>query len=193
MRTTASLTALFLLAGCQSLKVSMKPTHTLLPPETPGALPRDSKDHQPVLLGAVDRATILAHREILRANTAKITLLPEWKQRWAAMDTPVALVAAFGSWCGDTHRELPDLLALTETPNPFIQVHYLGVYRDKVVLPGVWPAALPAQPVLKVPTIWCYTLEPGGGWKLVGSIVENPPVKGQRMAEGILDLMEKAR
>lgn len=194
MRTSLCCFAtLLLLAGCQSPKVSMKPTYTLLPPEAPGGLPRDSKDHQPVLMGAVDRAALLAHREIIRTNMAKVTLLPEWTRRWGAIDTPVALVVGFGSWCGDSHRELPDLLALTATPNPFVKVHFVGVYRDKRVPEGAWPAELPAQPVLKVPTIWCYILQPGGGWTLTGSIVENPPIKGQRMAEGILDLLEKAR
>lgn len=187
------LATLLLLAGCQAPKVPMKPTYTLLPAETPGGLPLDSKDRQPVLLGAVDRDAILAHREIMRANTAKAALKPEWLARWKALDTPVALVAAFGSWCGDTHRELPDLLALMETRNPFVRIHFVGVYRDKQVTPGAWPAELPVQPVLKVPTLWCYALQPGGSWSLVGSIVENPPVKGQRMAEGILDLLEKAR
>lgn len=187
------LAALLLLSGCRPLKVPVKPIHTLLPAETAGGLPLDSKDRQPVLLGSVDRAALLAHREVMRANTAKITVLLDWKRRWSALDAPLALVVAFGSWCGDTHRELPDLLALMATPNPFVRVHFIGVYRDKAVAPGAWPADLPAHPVLKVPTVWAYVLEPGGTWRLVGSIVENPPVRGQRMAEGILDLLEKAR
>lgn len=194
MRHSVScLAALLLLAGCQAPRGPMKPNYTLLPAAAPGGLPLDSKDQQPVLLGVADRAALLAHREVFRTNTAKITLLPEWKARWKAIDTPTTLVVAFGSWCGDTHRELPDLLALMETPTPCVKVHFLGVYRDKQAAPELWPAGIRPEPILKVPTLWAYTLEPGGGWKLVGSIVENPPVKGQRMAEGILDLVEKAR
>lgn len=179
------------LGGCRNPKVPMTPSPT--PMSHAQGVPLDPKDHQPVLLGVADRAALLAHRPVFQDNLARLTLLPEWKARWQAIDTPVTLVVAFGSWCGDTHRELPDLLALMEVPNPFVRVRFIGVARDKRADATCWPDGVAPEPILKVPTLWAYRLEPGGTWKLVGSIVENPPVKGQRMAEGILGLMERAR
>ena len=161
--------------------------------EKEGALPCDSKDHQPVILGATTRSAILEHREIFQNNTTKALISPEWRKRWQDLSTPCLVLASFGSWCGDSQRELPDLLALTSEENPFVKVQFMGVYRDKKTEPGFWPQGLEVQPVLKVPTIWLYILQPGGGYKLVDSVVENPPKSGQRMAEAILEMLEKVQ
>ncbi len=165
----------------------------LIPAAKPGDLPLDGKDRQPVLLGACSAEDILRHREIFRTTLARTELKTEWKARWKAIDTPCVLVAAIGSWCGDTQRELPDLLALMKDPNPFVEVRLVGVYRDKKADPALWPRGVAVPAVEKVPTFWLYAQQPGGGYRLAGSIVENPPVKGQRMAEALVDLLEKAR
>jgi hypothetical protein len=165
------------------------PPPVLLPAE-PGGMPRDSRDGQPVLLGSCSRESLLAHREILRVNTERATIPPEWRARWKALDAPCTLVVGFGSWCGDTQRELPDLLALMAEPNPFITVHFIGVWRDKQALAGWWPKGIEPQKIEKVPTLWAFPLQPEGKQPLRGSIVENPPKKGQRMAEAVLELLE---
>jgi hypothetical protein len=74
-----------------------------------------------------------------------------------------------------------------------VKVAFLGVYRDKKVPPGGWPEGLEPQAVVKVPTFWLYVLQPGGTYHLAGSIVENPPKKGQHMAEAIVELLEQAK
>jgi hypothetical protein len=50
----------------------------------------------------------------------------------------------------------------------------------------------PGWPRWPAGALWAFTLQPGGGQALAGVIVENPPVKGQRMAEAILELLERA-
>ena len=176
--------------GSSPASVPGKPQ--LLPPAREGELPCDSKDQQPVLLGPATRAAILAHRSIFQANTDKANLPPALLKRWKDLATPCTLVVAFGSWCGDSQRELPDFLALMAEENPFVKVQFLGVYRDKKVAPGLWPPGLEPQTVANVPTFWLYVLQPGGSSKLLGSVVETPPKKGQRMAEAVLELLEKA-
>lgn len=163
----------------------------LLPPEGRDLLPLDGKDHLPVLLGPASRTSLLAHRDIYRAGVSKAGLPPAWVERWRGLAVPCTLVVAFGSWCGDSQRELPDVLALEAEPNPFIQVHHLGVDRSKVAPATWWPEGIPAQDVEKVPTVWLFEQLPGGGQRLVGTIVENPPKPGQRMAEAVLELLER--
>ena len=165
----------------------------LLPPARAGELPCDSKDHQGVIVGPTTRAAILAHRPIFQTNTDKAALPAGLVGRWKNLATPCTLVVAFGSWCGDSQRELPDFLALMAEENPFVKVQFLGVYRDKKVAPGLWPPGLEPQKVAHVPTFWLYVLQPGGTNKLLGSVVEFPPKKGQRMAEAIVELLEQAR
>lgn len=166
----------------------------LAPP--PGTLPPgplvDARDHQPLLLGATTSTAILAHRAVFRDNLAKVKLTPELKARWKAARHPFTLVAVFGSWCGDSHYQLPELLALEADPNPFIEVHYLGVHRDKVADAAAWPKGCPPQKVVRVPTFYLFATLPGGGQKLVGSVVENPPKAGQTMAEALVELVEAA-
>ncbi|HEX4846030.1 MAG TPA: thioredoxin family protein [Geothrix sp.] len=163
-----------------------------LPPAQPGGLHCDPKDKLPLLLGPATAQEILAHRAIFRDTLAKAPLSGGLKARWKAVKRPFTLVAVFGSWCGDSHYQLPDLLALEAEPNPFIEVHYLGVYRDKQVPAAQWPAGCPAQKVLRVPTFYLFATQPGGGQKLVGTVVENPPRAGQRMAEALVELVEAA-
>ncbi len=177
------------LATCL-LSVPVQAPH-LVPADKPGSLPRDSKDQQGVLLRVTTREAILSHRDIFRDNTKHRDIKPEWAARWKAIDAPCTLVVAFGSWCSDSQAELPDLLALTKEPNPFVTLHYIGVYRDKMVDAADWPKGIAPQAIEKVPTIWLFELQPGGEQKLLGSIVETPP-KGQRMAEAVLELLEKA-
>lgn len=169
------------------------PKPHLVPAAKAGELPCDSKDMKPVLVGATTRAAILAHRDLFRDNTAKAEISPDWRKRWADLSTPCILVAAFGSWCGDSQRELPDLLALEAEESPFVKVHHLGVYRDKKTEAAAWPQGIEPQTVLKVPTFFLFVQQPGGGYKLVDSIVENPPKSGQRMAEAILEMLEQAK
>ena len=161
----------------------------------PGILPAgslmDAKDHLPLLLGPTTGKAILAHRAIFRANLAKEKLPAGLKARWKAVRQPLTLVAVFGSWCADSHYQLPDLLTLHAEPNPFIEVHYLGVNRDKVADPTLWPKDCPPQKVARVPTFYLFALQPGGGLKLVGSVVENPPRAGQTMAEALVELVER--
>lgn len=164
----------------------------LIPAETPGGLPRDSKDQKPVLLGATTPEAILSHRDIFRDNTRHRDIKPEWAARWKAIDVPCTLVVVFGSWCSDSQAELPDLLALTKEPNPFVSLHYIGVYRDKKVAVAAWPKGIAPQAIEKVPTIWLFELQPGGEQKLLGQIVETPP-NGQAMAEAVLELLAKAK
>lgn len=163
-----------------------------LPPVESGGLPRDAKDQQPLLLGPTTAQAILAHRAVFRETLARSPLPGALRVRWKAIQRPFTLVAVFGSWCGDSHYQLPDLLALASDPNPFIEVHYLGVYRDKRVEAAHWPSGCAPQPVQRVPTFFLFATEPGGGQRLVGSVVENPPRSGQRMGEALVELLEVA-
>lgn len=162
----------------------------------PGTLPAgplvDARDHQSLLLGETTAKAILAHRAIFRDNLSKVKLSDGLKARWQAMRQPFTLVAVFGSWCGDSHHQLPDLLALDADPNPFIEVHYLGVNRDKALDLGAWPKDCPPQKVVRVPTFYLFAPQPGGGQKLMGSVVETPPKTGQTMAEALVELVEAA-
>ena len=158
----------------------------------PGALPTDARDHQPLLLGPATAQEILAHRAVFRDNLAKSPVPGELKARWKAVRQPFTLVAVFGSWCGDSHYQLPDLLGLEADPNPFIEVHYLGVARDKQLAEAQWPKGCEPQAVVRVPTFYLFATQPGGGQKLVGTVVENPPRAGQRMAEALVELAETA-
>ncbi len=169
------------------------PKPHLIPPTKEGALPCDSKDQQPVLVGATTREAILTHRAIFRENMKHRTMKAEWLARWKAIDTPCTLVVAFGSWCSDSQAQLPNFLALTQEANPFVTIHYHGVYRDKKAEGSAWPKGVEPQPIVKVPTFWLFTLQPGGGQKLVGSIVETPPKKDQDMAEAVVELLEQAK
>ena len=145
-----------------------------------------------MLLGETTAKAILAHRAVFRDNLAKVKLSPQLKARWKAVRQPFTLVAVFGSWCGDSHRQLPDLLALQADPNPFFEVHYLGVNRDKVIPDAAWPKGCAPQKADMVPTFFLFVLQPGGRQKWVGSVEETPPRVGQSMAEALVELVETA-
>jgi hypothetical protein len=105
----------------------------------------------------------------------------------------LALVAVFGSWCGDSRTSLPDLMALDLEPNPFIDVRYLGVNRDKLLPVTSWPRGCPPQAIVRVPTFFLFAPGPGEAQTPVGSLVEHPPRPGQTMAEALTELVESAQ
>ena len=156
----------------------------------PDAKPGEVNHKPPMLLGETTAAAILANRAQFRDNLAKVKLPADLRARWKAIQQPFTLVAVFGSWCGDSHRQLPDLLALQADPNPFIEVHYLGVNRDKALEAAAWPRGCAPQIVDRVPTFYLFSLQPGGGQASVGSVVETPPRAGQTMAEALVELVE---
>ena len=177
-----------------TLGLAAQPPVTLAqPPGTLPAEPRlDARDHQPLLLGETTPKAILAHRAVFRDNLAGSPLPAELKARWKAVNRPLTLVAVFGSWCGDSQYQLPDLLALEADPNPFIEVHFLGVDRDKQLAEAAWPKGCASQAVVRVPTFYLFATQPGGAQRLLGAVVENPPRAGERMAEALVELVESA-
>jgi len=144
----------------------------------------------PMLLGETTASAILANRAQFRDNLARVQLTAGLRARWKAIQRPFTLVAVFGSWCGDSHRQLPDLLALQADPNPFIEVHYLGVNRNKALDAAAWPRGCAPQVVDRVPTFYLFAQQPGGGQTWVGSVEETPPRSGQSMAEALVELVE---
>ncbi|HJW72336.1 MAG TPA: hypothetical protein VJ486_05720 [Geothrix sp.] len=162
------------------------------PPSTPGGLPLDSKDHQPLLLGPATAKAILDHRPAFRENLGRVKLPSALLARWQAIRQPFTLVAVFGSWCGDSRDYLPGLLALDAEPNPFIEVHYLGVNRDKVLADALWPQGCAPRQIYKVPAFYLYAPQPGGAMKLVGTVLEEPPRPKQTMAEALVEMVETA-
>ncbi|NWJ39828.1 MAG: thioredoxin family protein [Geothrix sp.] len=182
------------LALATSVLLARQPAVVAAPP--PGALPAgpllDTRDGQPLLLGETTAKAILAHRAAYRDNLAKVKVNAKVKARWLAVRHPFTLVVAFGSWCADSQYHLPYLLALEADPNPFIEVCYLGVNRDKKLDPGAWPKGVEPQALHRVPTFYLFATQPGGAQKLMGTVVENPPREGQSMAEALVELVEAA-
>jgi thiol-disulfide isomerase/thioredoxin len=158
------------------------------PVPTERGAPGEVQAKPPSLLGETTAKAILANRTKFQDNLAKVQLSEDLRSRWKAVRRPVTLVAVFGSWCGDSHRQLPDLLALAAEPNPFIEVHYLGVARNKAV--AAWPRGCPPQKVDRVPTFYLFATQPGGRQKLTGTVVETPPRAGQTMAMALVELLE---
>ncbi len=153
------------------------------------AVPPESKG---MLLGEVTAQALLAHGKAFRDNLAKVKVNAGLRARWAAIRQPLTLVVVFGSWCADSQYHLPYLLALETDPNPFIEVRYLGVARDKNLDARAWPKGLEPQGVQRVPTFYLFATQPGGAQKLAGTVVENPPREGQSMAEALVELAEAA-
>lgn len=156
-------------------------------------LPCDAKDHQALLIGPCTREEILSHRTVFKEQTEQATLSDTDRARWAAVKRPFTVVAAFGSWCGDSQRELPSFLKLEGAANAAVEVHFIGVARDKAIEATAWPAGIEAQKAVRVPTAWIFALGPGGKETLVGSVVEHPAKAGETFAESILDVMEQAK
>jgi hypothetical protein len=163
-----------------------------VPSLPPGPLV-DVKDSLPLLLGPTTGKAILAHRAVFRDNLAQVSLSAQLRGRWQAIHQPFTLVAVFGSWCADSHLQLPDLLALEAVPTPFIEIRYLGVNRDKQLEPAAWPVGCAPQVAARVPTFYLFATQPGGKQQLVGSVVENPTRPGQTMAEALVELVEAVR
>jgi len=185
--------AVLVALGTMALLAQQSTGAMVQPPEAlPGGPLVDARDHQALLLGETTVKAILAHRPVFRENLAKVKLPADAKARWAAVHHPFTLVAVFGSWCGDSHFQLPELLTLDAHPNPFIEVRYIGVNRDKVAQASAWPKGCPPQQVVRVPTFYLFATQPGGPQKLVGSLVENPPRAGQTMGAALVDLIEEA-
>lgn len=164
--------------------------------QPPGKLPSgpllDTGDRKTLLLGETTAKAILAHRAAYRDNLAKVKVNARAKARWAAVRRPLTLVVVFGSWCADSQYHLPYLLALEANPNPFIEVRYLGVNRDKKLDASAWPKGAEPQALHRVPTFYLFATQPGGVQKLMGTVVENPPREGQSMAEALVELVEAA-
>ena len=166
-----------------------------IPPQAPAGsgLPCDAKDHQPLLIGDCTRDQILAHRAVFKEHTEQAMPSDQDRARWMAIKRPFTIVAAFGSWCSDSQHELPSFLALDGQPNPFVEVQFIGVARDKAIEASAWPAGIAPQKAEKVPTAWIFALGPGGKETLVGSVVEHPSKAGETFAESVLDVIEQAR
>ncbi len=178
--------------GTMALLAQQPGVVALPPPALPEGALVDPHDSKALLVGETNAKAILAHRAVFRNNLAKVNLTSELKARWKAVRQPFTLVVVFGSWCGDSHRQLPGLLALQAEPNPFFEVHYLGVNRDKAVPPTAWPKGCAPQQVALVPTFYLFAMQPGGKQQLAGSVVETPPRDGQTMAEALVELVEAA-
>lgn len=169
------------------------PAQQIPAPATDHGLPCDAKDHQALLLGDCTRAEILAHREVFKERTDHAAPSESLRTRWMAIKRPFTVVAAFGSWCGDSQHELPSFLALDGQPNPFVEVQFIGVARTKEIEASAWPAGIAPQKAERVPTAWVFALGPGGTQQLVGSVVEHPTKPGESFAESIVDVMEQAK
>jgi len=150
-----------------------------------GGRPGKPKD----IIGVTSADAILGREEFSEAYE-DARLEPELARRWAAMETPCTLVVVFGSWCGDSHRWIPDAIRLAEAQNPFVAFHWIGAPKSKKTKKTDWPAQSIPQKTRKVPTFWLFTPTPGGGTKLAGSVVENPPKAGQGMAEALVEMVE---
>ncbi len=183
----AFLAATVTLLAQQPALVMSHPSGTL-----PAGTVLEPRDGQSLLLGETTAKAILAHRAAYRDNLAKVKVNARVKARWAAVRQPFTLVVVFGSWCADSQYHLPYLLALEADPNPFIEVRYLGVNRDKKLDPVAWPRGVEPQALHRVPTFYLFATQPGGAQKLMGTVVENPPREGQSMAEALVELAEGA-
>ena len=182
--------AVLLTLGTMAL-VAQQGSAVIRPPgQVAGGALLDAHDHLPLLLGTTTAKAILAHRAVYRDNLAAKPLPAPVKARWQAVRQPFTVVVVFGSWCSDSQHELPSLLALEADPNPFLEIHYLGVNWDKVVEATAWPLGCSPQKPSRVPTVYVFATQPGGGQKLVSYVVETPPRAGQTMAEAVLDIME---
>jgi hypothetical protein len=186
-----SLTACVVLAPQEpdTAKVQAHPQYELMPPQD-GGLPLDSKDNRPVIIGPTTAEAILEHRPEFREAYEKLQISPELIKRWSAIETPFTFVVVFGSWCGDSHHWVPELIKLSETPNPFISVYWIGTYRDKTTSEQDWPPQTIPQKTERVATFWLFAPAPGGETKLVGGVVENPPQIEQTMAEALMELLD---
>jgi len=151
---------------------------------------RPDKVKKPKDIIGITSVDSMLEREEFAEAYEDVCLEPELVQRWGAIETPCALVVVFGSWCGDSHRWVPHAIRLAGEQNPFVAFHWIGVPKSKKTNKVDWPEQSIPQKTKKVPTFWLFTPTPGGGTKLAGSIVENPPKAGQGMAEALVEMVE---
>jgi hypothetical protein len=150
-------------------------------------------DDLPVLIGPTTAKAILDHRPGFQKVYDDIQILPELSERWQRINKPCSLMVAFGSWCEDSRRWVPEIRKLAETSNPYISIYWVGTGKNKKAEKGWWPPKAKRQKIKKVPTVWLYAAAPKGQVKVVGKIVENPPKAGQTMAEALVELLESVR
>jgi len=181
-----------IISSYQEVITTQTPINYELTPVQGSVLRSDNKDNLPVIIGPVTAEMIIEHRSEFSEAYEKVHIDPELIKRWKAIETPFTIVTVFGSWCGDSHRWLPDVIKLVETPNPFISVYWIGTNRNKSTKKSAWPQQSIPQKVKRVPTLWLFASIPGGKIKLMGSIVENPPKPDQTMADALLELMEQS-
>jgi hypothetical protein len=147
------------------------------------------KERPKDIVGPTSVEAILARPEFSAAYEDS-SVEPDLARRWGAIDSPCTIVVVFGSWCGDSHRWLPEAIRLAEDPNPFVSVHWIGVGRSKKIKKAHWPEGAVPPKTKRVPTFWLFAPTPGGGARLAGRIVENPPKAGQGMAEAMVEMLE---
>ncbi len=152
------------------------------------SLPCDPKDNMPIILGLTTRDMILKHRAVFSSSESLIKLSPETINRWKNIDRDIRIIIVFGSWCSDSHANLPGILALDKIKNTRVKIDYIGVGRSKEINSQDWPRSLPRQSLTLVPTLWIFD-NIDGVWNLNGSIVENPTDRLKTMADELLDLI----
>jgi hypothetical protein len=150
-------------------------------------------DGLPNLIGRTTAKAILEHRPGFQKVYDETQIPPELSERWRSINKPCSLMVAFGSWCGDSRRWVPEIIKLAEADNPYISIYWVGTGKNKKAKRGDWPPKAKPQRIKKVPTVWLFVAAPKGKTKKVGSIVENPPKTGQTMAEALIDLLESMR
>ena len=153
------------------------------------SLPCDPKDNQPVILGVTSRDLILKHRKIFSAQESSIKLSEEVVHKFLKINKDVQVVIVFGSWCSDTQRHLPWILALDRVKNPYVKFTYLGVGRTKDVAIQNWPSMVPYQITTKVPSVWIFKKTLESTWNLKGSIIEQPSDPKKNMTEELLEIL----
>ncbi|MDR2560928.1 MAG: thioredoxin family protein [Holophagales bacterium] len=150
-------------------------------------------DDPPVLIGPTTAKAILEHRSGFQKVYDETQIPPELSERWQRINKPCSLVVAFGSWCGDSRRWVPEIIKLAEADNPYISIYWVGTGKNKKAEKGWWPPKAKRQKIKKVPTVWLFAAAPKGKVKKIGKIVENPPKAGQTMAEAVVELLESVR
>jgi hypothetical protein len=145
------------------------------------------------LIGPTTAKAILEHRPEFQKVYDETQIPPELSERWRSINKPCSLMVAFGSWCGDSSRWVPEIVKLAEVGNPYISIYWVGTDRDKKAKKEYWPPSAKPQKIKKVPTVWLFAAALGGKTKKVGSIVENPPKAGQTMANALVELIESIR
>lgn len=153
------------------------------------SLPCDPKDNQPVIIGVTSREMILRHRPLFRERESEVNLSPETVQQLKNIDPNLRVVIVFGSWCSDTQRYLPSILALDRFENQQLSFTYIGVSRSKEIAENDWPSGLPFQLTTKVPSIWVFRRESKNKWVLKGSIIEHPSDPLMPMSTDLLHLL----